>query len=229
MTADTVAFYGGAIVLGAILGSAFIMVWRRCLPKPWARRFWASFAATTRALMTVDEVGSFARLYGRLGVSVAGYVGRNTAGLLLGGLPTVLVVVLAFPVILEAWGRRAPDLVAVPALAELTLPDAPVEEGRPVGGPAILQAGEHRLVIDTPDAPNAVCWNDGWCLVFDLLAFQVQRLGDAALPDIGYIAVRPSHGDGNPLWPFLSDLEFAFWLAFLAGTTGTFLLLGRSE
>lgn len=225
MTTGTIAFYGGAILLGLLLGAVFIVTWRRCLPKAWARRFWSSFAATARALMTVDDGRTFARLYGRLGVSVTKYVGRNTGGLALGILPTLLVVVLAFPVALESWGHRAPGIVAIPATADVTLAG-----GRePITGPAILEAGGHRVTILNPAEPNALCWNDGWCLVFEVLAFQVQRLGDAAPPDTRYIAVRPYHGDGNPLWPFLSDLECAFWLAFLAGTAGTFLLHGRTR
>lgn len=217
----SVAFYGGAIALGALLGAVFIVIWRRCLPKPWARRFWASFAQTARGLMTVDEAGAFARLYGRLGVSVAGYVGRNSAGLVLGCLPTVLAVTLAFPIVLESWGRLAPDVVAVPAAAAtLALDDA--------HGAAVLDAGGRTVTIANPAGRHALCWSEGWCMVFELLAFQVQRSAEAVLPHHGFIAVRPSHHDGNPLWPFLSDLEFAFWLAFLAGTTGTFLLQGRS-
>ena len=229
MTTETIAYFGGAIVLGTLLGAVFIVIWRRCLPKAWARLFWSSFAQTARALMTVDDGRTFARLYGRLGVSVIKYVGRNTGGLALGVLPTALVVVLAFPVALENWGHRAPGIVAVPSTADVSLPGTPHDGLSPIAGPAILEAGGHRVTIANPAAPNAMCWSDGWCLVFELLAFQVQRLDAAAPPDARYIAVRPDHGDGNPLWPFLSDLEFAFWLAFLAGTTGTFLLHGRTR
>ena len=227
MMIGTIAYYAVSIALGAVLGAVFIMIWRRCLPRAWAQRFWSSFAQTARALMTVDDGRAFARLYGRLGVSVIKYVGRNTGGLALGVLPTALIVVLAFPVALESWGHRAPGIVAVPATAAVTLPGTPRDGPSPLIGPAILEAGGHRVTIANPAAPNAMCWSDGWCLVFELLAFRVQRLDDAVPPDTGFIAVRPDHGDGNPLWPFLSDLEFAFWLAFLAGTTGTFLLHGR--
>ena len=229
MTLHSVAFYGGAILLGLLLGAVLIIVWRRCLPKSWARRFWSTFATTARSLMTVDEGRAFARLYGRLGISVARYVGRNTAGLVLGCLPTLVVVVLAFPVALESWGRHAPGIAAVPAEAQLTVAGTPYQGQGAIDGPAVVEAGGQQVTIADPVAPNALCWSDGWCLVFELLAFQVQRVGEAVLPDSSYIAVRPSYDDGNPLWPFLSDLEFAFWLAFLAGTTGTFLLQGRSK
>ena len=227
----TAAFYGGAIVLGALLGAVFIVIWRRCLPRPWARRFWASFTETARGLLTVDETRAFARLYGRLAVSVAAFVGRNTAGLILGCLPTVLALTLAFPVLLEIWGRQATDVVAVPAAATLTLSSATAGDGGVSAtdgtGAAVLDAGGRQMTIADPARRHALCWSDGWCLLFELLAFQVERLGGAVLPDHDFIAVRPSHDDANPLWPFLSDLEFAFWLAFLGGTTAVFLVQRR--
>ena len=62
---------------------------------------------------------------------------------------------------------------------------------------------------------TAYCGSDGYCALFAALDFKVVKVDDAKLD---YVVVRADHGDVNPLWPFLSDIEAAFFLAFILAT-----------
>ncbi|MEO1018945.1 MAG: hypothetical protein AAFY56_14820, partial [Pseudomonadota bacterium] len=57
-----------------------------------------------------------------------------------------------------------------------------------------------------------------YCLLFDSLAFEVFPIAEDTQTAWPYIVVRPSHQDGNFLWPFLSDLEFTFFVVFCIAT-----------
>ena len=63
----------------------------------------------------------------------------------------------------------------------------------------------------------AYCASDGYCTLFAALDFKVVRL-DAVPAGHAYIVERASHGDINPLWPFLSDIEAAFFVVFMLAT-----------
>jgi hypothetical protein len=65
---------------------------------------------------------------------------------------------------------------------------------------------------------TAYCASPGWCMAFSSLGFNVVESTSGKLGDAPYAVVRPSHGDVNPLWPFLSDIEAAFFLAFILST-----------
>lgn len=61
---------------------------------------------------------------------------------------------------------------------------------------------------------TAYCSSPGYCMTFASLGFEVVQ----SRQDVPYRVVRAEHGDVNPLWPFLNDLEAAFFLAFILST-----------
>lgn len=76
------------------------------------------------------------------------------------------------------------------------------------------------LVPPTANVPLAAgtertgyCGTDGYCALFTALDFKVVRL-----EGLDYAVARADHGDANPLWPFLSDIEAAFFLALMLTT-----------
>lgn len=62
------------------------------------------------------------------------------------------------------------------------------------------------------------CASDGYCALFTALDFKVVRV--EAPP---YAITRADHGDVNPLWPWLSDLEAAFFAVFILATVAGLL------
>ena len=51
-------------------------------------------APLARDIVQVDDFAALLRLYRKLAALVSGYVGRNLAGLVLAGLPALLLIVL---------------------------------------------------------------------------------------------------------------------------------------
>jgi hypothetical protein len=64
---------------------------------------------------------------------------------------------------------------------------------------------------------TAYCSTPGWCTTFAALDFKVVEVPPND-KDTPYAVVRAEHGDRNPLWPFLSDIEAAFFAAFILST-----------
>jgi hypothetical protein len=67
------------------------------------------------------------------------------------------------------------------------------------------------------------CASDGYCALFAALDFKVVRVETPR-----YAIARADHGDINPLWPWLSDLEAAFFAVFILATLTGLLWKRRS-
>lgn len=182
--------YAAACGLGLAAGGAFAWIWLRVVPAGTNRRFWSAMAGLTREMLQVEETGAFLRLYRQLGALLARYVARNLGGAALGCVPMIAILFTVAPLVFEAWDARAPRYTLVPAEA----------------------AG----LVATPTERTGYCASDGYCALFAALDFKVVRLETA--PTYNYVVARADHGDVNPLWPFLSDIEAAFFLAFILAT-----------
>jgi hypothetical protein len=185
-----VLYYGAACGLGLLAGAAFAWIWLLVVPAGTNRRFWSAMIGLTREMLQVEETGAFLRLYRRLGGLLAKYVARNLGGAALGCLPMIAILLTVAPLVFSAWDARAPRLALVPAEAA-------------------------SLVTATPSERTGYCATDGYCALFAALDFKVVKLNDAK---VDYVVARADHGDVNPLWPFLSDIEVAFFLAFILAT-----------
>jgi len=188
-----VLHYAAACGLGLLAGGAFAWVWLRVVPAGTNRRFWSAMSGLTREMLQVEETGAFLRLYRRLGGLLAKYVARNLGGAALGCVPMIAILLTVAPLVFSAWDARAPRLALVPAEAAnlVTVPAARSER-------------------------TGYCATDGYCALFAALDFKVVRLESA--PSFNYVVARADHGDSNPLWPFLSDIEAAFFAAFILAT-----------
>jgi hypothetical protein len=216
--------YAGGIVLGLASGVLFVVLWRLCMAPGSTRRMIRELADIAGAMTHTDEIGLFLALYKRLFLSVGDYLVRNVGGLILACLPIALVLMLLMPPVLEAWGESAGKAAVYPA----TIPVTQKSEGGVVtgSGPAIVVGGTVVPTID-PSKRYAACWDWIDCLIFRSLGFDVTEVPDPGLPDESFVVVRPDIGTGNPAWPILSTPEFVFFVAFMVGTFGMFLLPRR--
>lgn len=185
--------YAAACGLGLLAGGAFAWIWLRVVPAGTNRRFWSAMSGLTREMLQVEETGAFLRLYRRLGGLLAKYVARNLGGAALGCVPMIAILLSVAPLVFSAWDARAPRLALVPAEAASLVTTAGALSER-----------------------TGYCATDGYCALFAALDFKVVRLEPA--PTFNYVVARADHGDSNPLWPFLSDIEAAFFAAFILAT-----------
>lgn len=228
-----------SLAVAVVLGWGFVAVWRRVVPADTSGAFWRSLLAISKALLTSDELGALLGAYKKLLAAVAAYVGRNLLGLALASLPAALVLTFAAPPVLRAWDGQA-RYVEVYSTG-----DAPLSLSGPIPlGPADadrllydlqpeskgrLLAGQTTIELSDLSQRTAFCRSTLTCLLFASLAFEVEELGDRAA-GVPYIVVRPYHSDDNPLWPFLSDRELAFFAAFsLAALVSFIVMCGRSS
>jgi hypothetical protein len=197
-----VFFYGAACALGVSSGAAYAALWRSIVPRGTGRCFWSSLRGLALQMMSVDETSDFLRCYRRLGGLLAAYLAHRVV------VPT-------------SWDGKAERLALVPAAAGEILagPD----------GPALrLKGADSALPLAGAHDPTAFCGSSGYCALFSALDFEVLEL-DAAPKRIPYIVVRADHGDVNPFWPFLSDIEFAFFAAFILSTIAWLLWRGATR
>lgn len=218
-------FYGCTIGLGLIFGWSFVVLWRVCVPRGALGRVFSEMSEIAKAMNATDETSEFLKLYKRLLITVGRYVGRNLAGLFLACAPIVLVLVFVAPLVLDAWGKHADGIAAVPPLT----PSPELQFSTQGDGPFTLQSHGATIPIQQRVSRTAVCRSWGTCSLFGLLGFHVVEDSAALAADQDYLVVRPSHDDGNFLWPYLSDLEFAFFLAFMIATLLSFLLPARKR
>ena len=225
----------GAIGLGLLLGASFIWLWTRILPPAAAAAFWRSMLALMYALWRTDEPRALWAHYQRLLALVGRYAGANLLGVALGLLPTLLALSLLVPPMLAVWNANAKYIEVYPPAAATLLtiaaPRVAAEPGRALFGrnPAGATLGDSAQTVQLTalSVRHAVCWSRFYCWLYKSLAFEVTVLDSGWPMDRPYIVVRPSYQDKNFLWPFLSDLMFAFFAAFMAGNLITYLAIRR--
>jgi hypothetical protein len=189
-----IAYYAAACALGAAAGVGFAWLWLRLVPPGTNRRFWSSMSELARRLLTVEETREFFALYRRLGALLARYVGRNLGASVVACLPMIAILLTVAPLVFTGWDRTAERMTVIPPTANV-----PLSSER-----------------------TGYCASDGYCALFAALDFKVVRIegGTAAPP---YAIARADHGDVNPLWPWLSDIEAAFFVVFMLATVAGLL------
>lgn len=195
-------FYAAACALGLVSGAAFAWLWLRVVPRGTNQRYWSAMSGLLRDMLRIEETSAFLGLYKRLGILTGVYVGRNLGGAALGCLPMIVLLLTAGAALFDAWDARAPGIAIVPESAAQEVP-----------APATRERVAH-------------CGSEGACLAFSSLGFATVRKEGLSVP---YVVTRADHGDANPLWPFLSDLEAAFFLAFVLSTLAGLLWPARAS
>jgi len=198
-------FFAGSIAFGILQGVVFVVLWRSIVPAGAARRMMAEFTRTMRAMLAADELGTILRSYRTLATRVGAFVLRNLVGLTVALLPLALSAALLAPPLLDTWDRQATAVEVIPAAGASVLEKAGA-------------AGTGRL---------AACWTMAYCATFRLLGFTVREVEPPVIDGPDYVVRRASHDDLNFLWPFVNDLEFAFFGAYLAAMCISFSVAGR--
>lgn len=192
---STVLYLLFAAVSGCVLGAVFGWVWNRMMPMRRQREFLGELQGKAERFVRAVGQDDFLTHYKNLILSLLGYSGRNMLALFAACLPIILFVVSAGWWTFDAWNRSAPELYEQGAASVLFAEDE----------------DPHLVRIATPGAVEAF----GYSLLG--YAVELRQSDPKALR-------RPTHGDWNPAWPILSDLEFIFYLCLTIGSLGGFVL-----
>lgn len=197
-------YFLGALVSGLPAGAAFVPLWQWLSPKGTTGAMLSRMLDHAKDLFSAEQLAEFGRVYKELAITLGVYLARTLGGLALGCLPVVLILVLAAPAVLHAWDERF---------------DAVLIHPRPI--PEL--AGDVQATA-RDKVPRAYCWDATGCLLLALSGLPADTRELPAPPSEGYAIIRVDHGDSNPLWPFLGDLEATFFAGVILGST-TLLLL----
>ena len=209
----TVLFYGGSLGAGIISGWLFVTLWRLCASREKNRAFWALLRELTARLLIVDNPRALLVLYRQLAVGAGSYVFGNLGGVILASVPILAFLLLVAPAVLDKWDASAPVRVVWPETGSVQVED--VEQLVESDGARHADAsGEPRA------GRTAICWNVLRCASFRSLGFNVFESAAPLTSESSYVVLRVPHGDRNFLWPFLSDLEFAYFCAMILGSLG---------
>ena len=210
--------------VGLMLGGIVMLLWTALARWLGDERFWPLFREIASDLAAGASPEQFFRKYTQLLKLLASYVGKTTCRIGIAILP----VVVAFGLLAPLVSRRAME-----AAEYLTIHpphSAVVKIG--TGSFAVGRDGRIELPREERDQPVSLAGPDAavrlprlegaiaianspWtCLGLQLLGLDTLYLADG--PSL--LILRPYMGDDNPLYPYLSDLEFWFWSGLVAGS-----------
>src|SRR5690606_41238530 len=221
------AVLAAAIILGGISGYAFQRIWRRILPRPFSRDVLKRLPADVRAMLTAEEPSEMLKHYKAVLAGILGWSARNAAGLAFGLMPAAAAFLL-----LAAWdpsARLAAQIELYPV--EETLSPAAarspwmLEAGRmlaerdAVTASGLVVGANQRIGARRIGDKHAFCSSVPKCALFEMMLFDAELA-----PDLDRsLVVRPAAFDLNPAWPYVHDLELAFFAAVMLGSAGAAL------
>lgn len=224
--------------VGLALGWLLPIVWEKVSPAKKAKSFWGALAKLSHSLVTDLDSDDFLQNYGRLLKLIGGYAGRNLLALAVAILP-----VMAFWAVFLTPGApnarsEAPAYLELqpPQAARLTAADRvhefsergyriPFDFTAARGGR--LESALGSFEIDALYRSNALCASTLRCLLFQSLNFTTSRFVPPPGAKTTSVILRPSAGDDNVLWPYLSDAEFLFLLALSVASLAGFYRRSR--
>lgn len=158
---------------------------------------------------------------------ILGWSARNAAGLAFGLMPAAAAFLL-----LAAWdpsARLAAQIELYPV--EETLSPAAarspwmLEAGRmlaerdAVTASGLVVGANQRIGARRIGDKHAFCSSVPKCALFEMMLFDAELA-----PDLDRsLVVRPAAFDLNPAWPYVNDLELAFFAAVMLGSAGAAL------
>ena len=222
------------IGVGLILGWLLPIIWERVSPTQSARQFWRSLYQLTRNLVADLDSDDFIGNYGQLLKLSGAYAGRNLLALSLAIIPVLAFWVLVFTHGTSWLQEDSARYLEINPYQNAVL----VVDGKPFhfsqdshqipfvfsadsAGSLEIQADVFEL--DNLTRNHAFCRSSLQCLLFLSLNFEVTALDPEKIGGYSYIVVRPSRGDDNYLWPFLSDEEFYFLIALTLASVAGFI------
>ncbi len=218
--------YLAAIGAALLLGWSFVAIWRRIVSAEASALFWRSFVRTSGTVLSADEFDHLMAHYRTLIGLVARYLGRSLLGVAAASVPTVLALLFVAPPAVEAWDGAAGSIEVYPPGIPVSIngrtvtPDGDGRARRPLDTRGTGTLKTAFSAVETVDLAGryGFCRPSVHCAVLASLAFRVTVIGEEPGDGVAYVVIRPSRGDVNVLWPFLSDLEFSFLVAFVCAT-----------
>ena len=210
-------------VAGIAAGWAFFLVWRRILPRDRSRVFWQAVPVHSSGIIHSEDPDDVMRHYGALMKHVMSFAGRNTLAVFAGLVPVAALFLLSGALYMNE--RRGDTVEVRPAIAVPGIPTGALVKTHD-GGLLIdrqkVESGIHlfgeTLDSDALASKRAFCY--GWlaCLGYDLMLFETHPLQAPPLTSgTGTVVVRPLVFAANPFWPYLDDLELAYFVGVMAG------------
>lgn len=217
--------------LGAVLGGVVVLLWNALGSRFGEDRFWPLFQQLARDLTAGAPPEKILRQYGELLKLLALYVGKMTCRVGIAILPVVLSFGLLAPVVSSRAMRSAdrleiyPPQSAVVALGDSSLvfgADGRAELPR-AARDAPVSIATQEFAMELPRLNGAVAvTNSTWtCLGLQLLGLNAHHRPNG--PSL--LMLRPDLADNNPLYPYLSDVEFWFWTGLLGASLASGLVL----
>lgn len=206
-------------------GWAFYLVWRKVLPRTRSRVFWQAVPVHTSGMLQCTDPDDVVRHYGALMRQATTFGARNTVAVFAGLVPVIALFLLSGE--LYSHERRTPFVEVRPVTAIGGIPAAEPfllsREGgllidrREIAGREVRVLGE---TLDSDDLASKRAFCTGWlaCLGYELMLFEIhQREAPLRQRNSGTVVVRPRAFAANPFWPYLDDLELAFFAGIIAG------------
>lgn len=220
-TLELVLWYGLATLAGALFGILFGNVYARVVAAGTTARYWSVVGNGIHGLFHDDEA-NFWQHYRTIIVSTLRYIARQLGAVAAGVAPLVLIFIFAGSSVFTLWARDARVTVIPNTGYDLQRGD----EGQTHSHVITLANGKPHPVNPLTGA-TALCPPANFtCFVLRGFGFTVVDVEPEALVDGAPVLVRATRDDWNPLWPYLSDPEFLF---FLGLTIGSVLAMRRSS
>lgn len=205
-------WYVGAIVSGALFGYVVRFVFRRLVSPGTTRRYWVGISQDIHGILYGD-VDHFWRHYINIIRDTVLYVSRQLFGIALAFAPIVVVFLVVGPSLYATWDRDAP-LGVIPADAGVLTRDEGLSEPNASAPTTLTLKNGHVLTIPSKPGSQVVCVRGSvGCLVLLGFGFTAITLDQPSLGKDNLVVIRTMHDDWNPLWPYLSDPEFLFFLS----------------
>jgi hypothetical protein len=218
-------------VVGFVLGGLVMAVWTAL--GRWLRedRFWPLFRQISRDLAAGVSPERFLQQYAHLLKVLAAYLGKTTVRVGIAILPVVVSYALFAPIMSSRAMHSAERLeIYPPQGAVVTLGGRSLAFGtdgraelRPgqLDAPATFVLGNCSIELPRLNGPIAVT-NSPWkCLGLQLVGLKTHHQPDG--PPL--FILRPDLADNNPVYPYLSDVEFWFWAGLVCASLVVGLVL----
>jgi len=226
-----------SVLAGIGAGWAFYYIWRRILSRERSRDFWQSVPTHASGMLRSENPDDVFRHYRALVRHAATFGTRNTLAVLAGVVPLAALFLLAGR--LHAAERRVPIVEVRPAAAVADLPASAAWAPTPNGGlqfdrRAYRDSGLSLFgqTLDREALADKRAYCAGWlgCLGYELMLFETHPLSaHTGGAGVGSVIVRPRAFDANPWWPYLDDLELAFFASAAAGGIAAGWLSSRAR
>jgi hypothetical protein len=224
-----------SLVVGFAGGVAFHFLWRKILPRDFSRNFWRAVPVNASGLLHSEDPDDVMRHYGALMRHIAGFAVRNTLGVLAGLAPVAALFVLSGE--LYRPERSVPVVEVRPARAVAgAFAAVPTQQTR--DGAILFDSGKltrelhlfgEALDREALGSKQAFCF--GWlaCLGYDLMLFKTHSLPSSRKFSSDSVVIRPRVFAANPFWPYIDDLELAFFGGVMAGGIAAAWRASRSK